>query len=166
MLSDAICKRIQQLYMVGPPGQGNYDKGMIDDIAAISALLSAGELPIVTEEELSDEEIFAIVTTIFATLAIFLLLAFLIYRAAHRCPKCGKHHIKQTNSQIVQNAKTYQIIEKEFVCPDCGEKIVRQSRIDKTPTIIVGGGGFRGGGGFGGGFGGGSFGGGGAGSRF
>jgi uncharacterized protein len=166
ILPDAICKRIQQRYMVGPLGNGDYDKGMIDGITAISALLSSGELPNHPDEEMSSEELFAIVTTIFSSLAIFLLIIFLVYRAAHRCPKCGKHHLKQINTQILQNTRSYQIIEKHFVCPDCGNEVTTQSRIDKTPTIIVGGGGHRGGGGFGGGFGGGSFGGGGAGSRF
>lgn len=169
ILPDAVCKRIQQRYMVEPLGAGNYDKGMVDGVAAVATLLSSGELPTANEEELTSEEMLAIFGTMFAMFALFVLLIFFIYRAAHRCPKCGKYHIKHTNSQIVKNARTYQLIDQTFVCPDCGHSFIKHVRHEKTPVVIVGGGGSRGGfggGGFGGGFGGGSFGGGGAGSRF
>ena len=169
ILPDAVCKRIQQRYMVEPLGAGDYDKGMVDGVAAVATLLSSGELPTANEEELTSEEMLAIFGAMFATFALFVLLIFFIYRAAHRCPKCGKYHIKQTNSQIVKNTRTLQLIDQTFVCPDCGHSFIKRVRHEKTPVVIVGGGGSRGGfggGGFGGGFGGGSFGGGGAGSRF
>lgn len=170
ILSDALCKRIQQRYMVEPLGRGDYDGGMVAGVAAVASLLSKGELPS-SNEDMSEEEIIAIFSTIFAMVAILIVIIFMAYRAAHRCPKCGKYHLKQVNSQILQNTRSYQIVAKSFLCPDCGHTLVRNSRIDKTPTIIVGGGtgrggGFGGGGFGGGGFGGGSFGGGGAGSRF
>ena len=168
VLPDALCKRIQQRYMVEPLGRGDYDKGMVDGVAAVAELLSSGELPAVAEEELSDGDIIALFGFAFAMFALLVLLVFLVYRAAHRCPKCGKYHIKQTNSQIVKNARTYQLIEQSFVCPDCGHAFVKMVRHEKA-VVIVGGSGGRGGfggGGFGGGFGGGNFGGGGAGSRF
>ncbi|MBR2031501.1 MAG: TPM domain-containing protein [Alistipes sp.] len=169
ILPDAVCKRIQQRYMVGPLGAGDYDKGMVDGVAAVATLLSSGELPTAEEEELSGEEIIAMFGAMFAFFALLVLLVFFIYRAAHKCPKCGKYHIKHTNSQIVKNTRTLQLIDQTFVCPDCGHSFVKRVRHEKAPVVIVGGGGSRGGfggGGFGGGFGGGSFGGGGAGSRF
>ncbi len=169
VLPDAVCKRIQQRYMVGPLGAGNYDKGMVDGVAATATLLSSGELPTSNEDDLTEGEILALFGTMFAFFALLVLLVFFIYRAAHRCPKCGKHHIKQTNSQIVKNTRTLQLIDQTFVCLDCGHSFVKRVRHEKAPVVIIGGGGSRGGfggGGFGGGFGGGSFGGGGAGSRF
>ena len=169
VLPDAICKRIQQRYMVAHLGQGDYDKGMVDGVAAVASLLSSGELPASAEEEISDAEIIAIFGFTFAIFVALILIAALIYRAAHRCPKCGKYHLKQANSQIVQDTRSYRLIAQTFICPDCGHSLIRHSRVDKTPVVIIGGGnrgGGFGGGGFGGGFGGGSFGGGGAGSRF
>lgn len=169
VLPDAICKRIQQRYMVEPLGAGDYDKGMVDGVAAVATLLSSGELPTAEEDDLTEGELLAIFGAMFAFFALLVLLIFFIYRAAHRCPKCGKHHIKHTNSQIVKNTRTLQLIDQTFVCPDCGHSFVKRVRHEKAPVVIVGGGGSRGGfggGGFGGGFGGGSFGGGGAGSRF
>lgn len=169
ILPDAVCKRIQQRYMVEPLGAGNYDKGMVDGVAAVATLLSSGELPTTNEDDLTEGEILALFGAMFIFFALLVVLVFFIYRAAHRCPKCGKYHIKHTNSQIVKNARTYQLIDQTFVCPDCGHSFIKHVRHEKTPVVIVGGGGSRGGfggGGFGGGFGGGSFGGGGAGSRF
>ena len=169
VLPDAICKRIQQRYMVEPLGAGDYDKGMVDGVAAVATLLSSGELPTTSEDDLTEGEILALFGTMFAFFALFVLLVFFIYRAAHRCPKCGKYHIRQINSQIVKNTRTLQLIDQTFVCPDCGHSFVKRVRHEKVPVVITGGGGSRGGfggGGFGGGFGGGSFGGGGAGSRF
>lgn len=169
ILPDAVCKRIQQRYMVGPLGAGDYDKGMVDGVAAVATLLSSGELPTAEEDDLTEGELLAIFGTMFVFFALLVLLVFFVYRAAHRCPKCGKHHIKHTNSQIVKNTRTLQLIDQTFVCPDCGHSFVKRVRHEKAPVVIVGGGGSRGGfggGGFGGGFGGGSFGGGGAGSRF
>lgn len=168
VFTDALCKRIQQRYMVAPLGAGDYDKGMVDGVAAVATLITSGELP-ATGDELSADELYAIIGLLAAGILIIFFVIFMVYRAAHRCPKCGKYHIRQTNSQIVKNTRAYQIVARTYICPDCGESFVRNVHIDKTPTIIVGGGGrgFGEGGGFGGGgFGGGSFGGGGAGSRF
>lgn len=165
VLPDIICKRIQQNYMVKPLGEGNYDKGMVDGVAAVATLLSSGELP-APGDEMSREETIVILSTVFGLTLIFILLFFFVYRAAHKCPRCGKYHIQQINSQILQDAKVYQVVAKTFSCPDCGNTFVRNVRIDKVPTVIVGGGRGPGGGFGGGGFGGGSFGGGGAGSRF
>ena len=169
ILPDAVCKRIQQRHMVGPLGAGDYDKGMVDGVAAVATLLSSGELPTTNEDDLTEGEILALFGAMFAFFALLVLLVFFVYRAAHKCPKCGKHHIKHTSSQIVKNTRTLQLIDQTFVCPDCGHSFVKRVRHEKAPVVIVGGGGSRGGfggGGFGGGFGGGSFGGGGAGSRF
>ena len=167
-LPDAICKRIQQLYMVESLGRGDYDKGMVDGIAAVAAILSNGELPAYTDE-FTGEDMAIIASVMFIMLITILAVAISTYRAAHRCPRCGKYHLIQTNSRIVQNTNTYQLIDKTFVCKSCGNSIIRTARIEKAPVVIIGGGnrgGGFGGGGFGGGFGGGSFGGGGAGSRF
>ena len=168
VLSDAVCKRIQQRYMVEPLGNGDYDKGMVDGVAAVAALLSSGELPTRADDEVTGAEIAAIFGTMIAFFVLFTLLAYFINRAAHRCPKCGKHHLQIADTHIVKNARSYKIIDQTFTCPDCGHTLTKRTRQEKPSIILTGGGGRGGfgGGGFGGGFGGGSFGGGGAGSRF
>lgn len=169
VLPDAICKRIQQQYMVGPLGDGDYDKGMIDGVKAVSSLLSSGELPAVVEDELSLSEILAIVGTVVGIIILMILILYFVNREAHRCPVCKKCHLKLTDSQIIANTISYRLVANTFVCPDCNHTFVRQSRISKLPVVMVGGGRGRGGfggGSIGGGFGGGRFGGGGAGSRF
>ncbi len=170
VLPDAICKRIQQNYMVEPLGDGNYDKGMVDGVAAVATLLSSGELPAIAEDEVTGAEIATIFGTMIAFFVLFTLLAYFINRAAHRCPKCGKHHLQIADTQIVKNARSYKIVDQTFTCPDCGHTLTKRTRQEKATIIVTGGGigrgGFGGGGFGGGGFGGGSFGGGGAGSKF
>ena len=170
-LPDAICKRIQQQYMVSPLGRGDYDGGMVAGVAAVANLLSNGELPAYAEEELSEGEIIAMLCFIIMMMAIFAIFAFAAHRANRRCPNCGKHDLKTTNEQILEDTYSHRLIAKTVVCPHCGYTTIRRTRIEKGTVIILGGGGNNRGGGFGGGFGGGgfgggSFGGGGAGSRF
>ena len=169
VMPDALCKRIQQKYMVEHLSRGEYDKGMIEGIAAISTLLVHSELPAV-EEELTDGELIVIFGAMSIAIIVMAMMMFFAYRSAYRCPKCGKYHLRHTESQIIEDTRSYQLVARTFVCPDCGHALMRQSRISKGSVVVVGGGGFGrggfGGGGFGGGFGGGSFGGGGAGSRF
>ena len=164
VLPDAICKRIQQEYMVGPLGDGDYDKGMVDGVKAVASLLTSGELPAV-EDDLSVSDI----SSITAIVLLIILILYLIDRRAHRCPKCRKYHLKHTRSQIIKDTPTYQLVDRIYFCPDCKHTTVRQIRISKSAVVTTGGGSGRGGfggGSIGGGFGGGRFGGGGAGSRF
>ncbi len=39
VLPDALCKRIQTVYMVGPLGAGNFDKGVLDGVTAVYNVL-------------------------------------------------------------------------------------------------------------------------------
>jgi uncharacterized protein len=40
VLPDALCKRIQQVYMVGPLGDGEWDKGVLDGVTAVYNVLT------------------------------------------------------------------------------------------------------------------------------
>lgn len=170
VLPDALCKRIQQQYMVEPLGRGDYDTGMVAGVSAVANLLSNGELPAYGEEELTNEDIILILCSTFALLAVIAIITFMVQRAYRKCPKCGKYTLQQSNQQIIEDKRTHQLIATTLTCQHCGNSIIRHNRVDKGGVIIIGGGNHRGGGfggGFGGGgFGGGSFGGGGAGSRF
>lgn len=169
VLPDAICKRIQQQYMVEPLGRGDYDKGMTAGVAAVANLLSNGELPAYSEDELTNNDIFFTLGCMLLLFAVFAISSYRTQRAKRRCPKCGKYDLRQSNQQIIKDTHSLQLVSRTYICPHCGNSITRNEQIDKGGFIIIGGGGFGGhrGGGFGGGgFGGGGFGGGGAGSRF
>ena len=168
ILPDALCKRIQQRYMVEHLARGDYDQGMVSGIEAVAEVISSnGEASF---EQETDEELieFMIVFVLFAVAII--LIAIVAVWASRKCPKCGNHTLRLTHSENLQSTRKYDLMAHHYHCSTCGYNRTTQEKVYKqTGGIYVGGGGSRGGfggGSFGGGFGGGSFGGGGAGSRF
>lgn len=168
VLPDAICKRIQSQYMVEHFGNDNWDRGMLDGMRAVVALLD-GSMEALPEDE---DDTFPIY---FFGVIMLLCIALACYAAwaSGRCPKCRKKNLRRVNSIISGRSNGYIIHDVTYCCAECGHTFV-----SKTTSVdpnyrgprgggISGGGFGRGGGGFSGGsFGGGSFGGGGAGSRF
>ncbi len=168
VLPDAICKRIQSKYMVEHFGNDNWDRGMLDGMRAVVALLD-GSMEALPEDE---DDTFPIY---FFGVIMLLCIALACYAAwaSGRCPKCRKKNLRRVNSIISGRSNGYIIHDVTYCCGECGHTFVT-----KTTSVdpnyrgprgggISGGGFGRGGGGFSGGsFGGGSFGGGGAGSRF
>ena len=171
VMPDAICKRIQQRYMVEHFSNGDWNTGMVEGVRAVCGHLDGSMENIAADE--SDEEL--VVLVIFLTL-IFggLALIFIVVWYNSRCPKCGKHGLKRVSSRITKRGFGYVVRENTYRCQYCGHTFTRVEHTDDFSNrggargVVIGGAGRGGfGGGFGGGsFGGGSFGGGGAGSRF
>ena len=168
VMPDAICKRIQQQYMVEHFAAGDWDVGMVAGMRAVCGVLDGTMEPPADDEE----ERLVMILAIVGVLCFLLLIAFIVWYF-HRCPKCGKHNIQRTASQTIREANGATVLETTYVCKNCGHTFKQRSNTLNTNGggshggTIIGGGGFGRGGGFGGGsFGGGSFGGGGAGSRF
>lgn len=182
-LPDAICKRIENRYMVPYLKQGDWDRALLDGVSAICAHLQNDEtlLPGRNASRLDDGNApwVALVITLF-----IVLLAYILYVSKKRnsdlCPKCKKHTLRPTGETLRRtgDGKEFEI----YRCTNCGHTEPREKHDDRNgtnrgmgaflPPFIWFGGGHRGGGSFGGGgfsggsFGGGSFGGGGAGGRF
>lgn len=169
VLPDAICKRIQQRYMVGHFGNDDWDAGMLEGIEAVCGVLD-GSMENIPEE---DDDIMVLYMAIVLAAISVITVNVVIWRNS-RCPNCKKHDIQRVNSRVVGRSDGYVTTETTYRCLKCGHLFTRQTTsLDNNYRgprggVIVGGGGFGGGSrGFGGGsFGGGSFGGGGAGSRF
>lgn len=164
VLPDALCKRIQTQLMLPHFRDGDYDGGMVAGMEAVAQLLRNGELDFGPEED--EEPIAAMLAVMIVTVLAFAAAAWLINRSQTRCPRCGKHALRQAGVR-----STFKFTEKTYVCAECGYEMVRRySRFDDDSPgggPYIGGGWPPGGGSFGGGsFGGGSFGGGGAGSRW
>lgn len=168
ILPDAVCKRIQQQYMVAPFRAGDFDTGMLQGITATASILSGGEA---FPDAYDDDAFEAFVGLLFGGVMTFVMFfAFWVWRAK-KCPRCGKHKLQQTESVMLASNRRYDDIERIFVCRNCGNRVVRREKIYKNnggggPFIGGGRGGGFGGGSIGGGFGGGHFSGGGAGSKF
>ena len=167
VMPDAICKRIQQQYMVEHFAAGDWDAGMVDGMRAVCGVLDGTMEPPADDEE----ERLVMMLAIVGVLCFLLLIAFIVWYF-HRCPKCGKHNIQCIDSQTIRGVDGYDVLETTYVCKHCGHTFKRRDRTLNNNRrglgggVIIGGGGYGRGGGFGGSFGGGSFGGGGAGSRF
>ena len=166
VMPDAICKRIQQQYMVEHFANDDWDAGMVAGMRAVCGVLDGTMEPPADDEE----ERLVMILAIVGVLCFLLLIAFIVWYF-HRCPKCGKHNIQRTGSQTIREANGATVLETTYVCKNCGHTFKQRSNTLNTNGggshggTIIGGGGF-GRGGFGGSFGGGNFGGGGAGSRF
>lgn len=173
VLPDAICKRIQQQYMVEHFAVDDWDAGMLEGIRAVSSILD-GSMENVAGDD-SDNSYVAV--------GLFLLMMFvgmaviaIVVWYNNRCPKCGMRKIQRTGSRVVARTDGFVISEVSYMCGECGHTFTRTHKeIDSNHGsrgggMIIGGGFGRGGGfsgGFSGGsFGGGRFGGGGSGSRF
>ena len=168
VLPDAICKRIQQRYMVDYFGEGDWDGGMLEGVRAVCGVLD-GSMENIPEE---DEDIMILYIVIALTVMGVVMVVAVIWRDS-RCPNCKKHDIQRVSSHVVGRSNGYVTTETTYRCLRCGHIFTRQATsLDNNYRgprggVIIGGGGFGGGSrGFGGSFGGGSFGGGGAGSRF
>ncbi len=171
VMPDAICKRIQQKYMVEHLANDDWNSGMVEGVRAVCGVLD-GSMENLGEDD--EDEIVALViflSLIFGGIGIISLAVWY----STRCPKCGKHEVVRVSSRIVQRCVGYVVRENTYRCSNCGYTFTRKEHADDNSRHSFGGGaaigrGFGGGsfgGGFrGGSFGGGSFGGGGAGSRF
>ena len=171
IIPDAICKRIQNRYMVQHLSKDDWDTGMVEGIRALNGYLDGSMENIGGEAEEDLMPIYIFLAFIIGGVG---LIVFVVWYS-NRCPKCKKHKIQRISSRTISRINGYQTEEITYICQHCGHTFKRQSKsIDPNyrgprggSTIFMGGGGFGRGGGFGGGsFGGGSFGGGGAGSRF
>ena len=166
VMPDAICKRIQQQYMVEHFAGGDWDAGMVNGMRAVCGVLDG-----TMEPPSEDDDLLAMILAMAAVSCFIILIVFVVWYF-NRCPKCGKHNIQRIASQTIRDVNGTTILETTYVCKNCGHTFKQRNKTLNTNGggphggTIIGGGGFGRGGGFGGSFGGGSFGGGGAGSRF
>lgn len=182
ILPDAICKRIQTLYMIPYLKDGNWDAGMVAGVKATCQRLD-GSMENDTLSETSNGGSFDFIIAILSFMAISGGIAYFAARKQSRCPKCGKHQLQRTGSTLVSRVNGVKTEKVIYTCRNCGHTVAREQQSYDSDYHHRGGGGgpfiggfgggrgFGGFGGGGGGFGGGSFGGGmggggGAGSRF
>jgi uncharacterized protein len=157
VIPDAKAGRVGEAYLIPYFKEGKYGDGLYYSVDAINKILqNSGDDSFISDQIMSDEEIFNIIIMliIFAVLILPFILILIFNFTAERCPKCGARMKCHYEGE-------YLICE----CPKCGKKTKKKKRTNFW--FFVGGighGGFGGSGG--GGFGGGGSGGGGAGGSW
>ena len=170
IITDALCKRIQEQYMVPSFRKGNWDEGMTSGMEALQQYLLNPELA--AEEEWTSSDTFGLVTALLVFLCPIAAF-FVIQWRNKKCPKCGKLKLKTVKTELLYKDARGKKTRTTLRCTACGHEFTRDTYTsfnnDSNGGNISGGfgGGVLGGGGsIGGSYGGGHFGGGGAGSRF
>ncbi len=169
-LTDALCKRIQQRYMVPAFREGNWDKGMVEGVRAMSLVLQ-DEKP--AAHSSGDDDTLAPFLMLLAIVVGSIIIISVVGRESTRCPHCRKRGLHKVSSERLRLSTGRRVIRTTYLCRECGKTVVRDTPIDgdnrgngaaaATGFILgsmLGGGGRSGG--FGGTFGGGDSGGGGA----
>ena len=161
VLPDALCKRIQTNYMLPAFREGDYDRGMVQGVEAVAAVLAGSELETGVPDAARQEN----GTPWWAILLIVGGCIVVPLTAVVRCPRCKRWFaLRSQGERIVLRAEGWRMVEQTLVCRYCGETIRRRRReADGSDVGGRGGGMWVGGRGL---FGGGSFGGGGAGSKW
>lgn len=177
VLPDAICRRIENRYMVPYLKKGDWDAAMLNTVKAIYAVTVNGST---LKPEQADNDDMA---PMFIALVIVVLLSIIVFVVASRastkwCPKCHNHSLRCTGDTLRRTGDNK--ILYVYRCDKCGYTVARDSKgndnddsgLSSTiPFILMGGSigsahGFDDDGISGGSFGGGNFGGGGAGGSF
>lgn len=176
VLPDAICYRLQQRYMIPDLKAGDYSKGMLNGVAAVSQYLLASDYDrasIAGDKSSDDNFIWIVFVGVVGMVGISILFSYMRYRPKV-CPRCGNKTFVYMGQNVVREATHFSegLAEDIYRCKSCGynerhKHIIERIHRGGGGPIIMGGGGFGGfGGGGGGSWGGGNSGGGGSMSRF
>mgnify|MGYP002775393256 FL=1 len=177
-LPDAVCKRIENNYMVPLLKNGDWDGAMLNGAKAICAYVLKDE-SLLPNSKSDEDDTPAMAAALIIVLFLVVLIGILIKKNWNNdlCPKCRHHSLKRTD-QLLRRTDDGKLLVI-YKCSKCGHTVAKEENDDRgsgggmsplLPFLFLGGGrsgGFGNGGGISGGtFGGGTFGGGGAGGRF
>ncbi len=179
-LTDALCRRVENRYMVPALKKGDWDTALLSTLQALNdPILYDKGLSASPDEEDAD---LLLIRRVLIVMALGFLIFFIVYiylSTFRRCPQCGKRKMTcVVDEHIIVDKKHYR--RKVWHCAACDHQQEEEKEDEEennndnhgsplyVPPLYPGGGGFRhtGFGNGGGSFGGGSFGGGGSGGRF
>ena len=96
VLTDAMCKRIQQRYMVSHLSAGDYSTGMVEGVAAVARIISGSE-ELSAQSDGSDEDFIIFILSFFGFVVLLIAIVSIAVWMSRKCPKCGK---EQASTQI------------------------------------------------------------------
>ena len=155
ILPDALCRRIQDRYMIPYLAQNMWDEGTLEGVRAIYGILNSQ--PDSAMQSRTDGKFPAAGLFVILMMLITVIGSVIISRRQRRCPNCKKQGLGLQSSETISQSLAHTTRKYTYRCRHCGH--ITQ-KIVKIPHSTYIGGGPRGGGFSGGGFGGGSWGGG------
>ena len=125
VLTDAMCYRIQQQYMVPYFRGGEYSEGMVEGMRAVDMLLSGGDLPVAEAE--ADEEAMMFALVFVLLLVVLPIVMLLVYeRRLVKCPHCKKHKLLLVKRERMHLSTGVVLLVETLHCANCQKDIVRQ----------------------------------------
>lgn len=183
-LPDAVCKRIENRYMMPALKKGDWSTAMLVTVEKVSDTVYGDSSLTADDTGESDDNSPVIALVVTLLIILFLVVpAYLAVRRRSRCPRCGAHAFRPSDDTLRSNTNGEEYTL--WKCAKCGYTEARPKRRGDSgtggltalwPLLFIGrGGGMNSnsgiggsdfGGDIGGSFGGGDFGGGGAGGNF
>ena len=125
-LPDAICKRIQNNYMVPHLGKDDWNTGMLEGIRAAVGYLD-GSMTNELQEEEEHGLGFVLMGLLFLS-PMFLILYKVFKPSTPRCPQCKKRNTAVTATKVLSKTEDYEEVEKQYTCQDCGHAFVKMEK--------------------------------------
>jgi uncharacterized protein len=123
VLPDAICKRIQNQYMVKHFGNDDWDTGLLEGVRALNGYLDG-----TMKEELQKEE----ETSVLGMMLILAPIIFFVYRIfksdTPQCPHCKKKDVTVSATKVKKKTKDYEISEVTYLCNQCKGTFVKEKK--------------------------------------
>lgn len=149
ILPDAICKRIQNRYMLPYFKDNNWNAGMVAGIRAVNGYLDGSMENIGNDKSENDPLEFIII--FFVIFGGFIGIGLYANWRKTRCPHCKKHKLQRLSSKVIDRSNGTKTEEVVYKCRNCGHILRRKERSrDENYKGPRGGGPFIGG--MGGGF--------------
>lgn len=139
ILPDAICKRIQNRYMLPYFKDNNWDAGMVAGVQAVNGYLDGSMEN--TDNDESEDDSLGFIIIFFVIFGGFIGLGLYVSWRKTRCPNCKKHKLQRLSSRVIDRSNGTKTEEVVYQCRNCGHILRRkeQSRmkITKVPAVEV-----------------------------
>ena len=118
VLPDAVCKRIQDRYMIPAFRHGDYDSGMVAGTDAVCSVLKDSMRP----EKNSEGGVSDLFNYLFLLLlpALFIVVAMAINRSRARCPRCGHRALRKMSTETLRRTDGMLVRRDTYICSHCG----------------------------------------------
>lgn len=129
-LPDAICKRVENLYMVPYLKEGQWDSAMVKAVQVIDRYLQ-GDTSLVKDTEEENDDPVSTILALLSVSAFALIFAILFKRSSYKtCPRCGRRKLTAVTRHFLYTRGESDYYRVVYLCKNCQYS---ESRIERTP---------------------------------